>query len=251
MHVRLDGALEITDVSPLAECLALETISLPPNAKNIELLRKLPKLKRISFVWDNGPNKSAAEFWKEYDEQGWLRTLRATGFVKSARQLSDSTWDLDFSKSAIADLTPLQGQRVSRLILHKTTVADLAPLRGMPLKNLDLWGARVRDLSPLQGAPLETLVLTQTLVSDLAPLRSMPLVNIHLHGCQQLTDVSPLAECQELKDISLPRTVTNAELLRKLPKLARIGFAADSTIGFRPDMSAAQFWREFDLTKKK
>ncbi len=61
------------DVSLLAEFPALEEIVLPKEAKNVERLRSLPRLKYISTRGDqsNGgrPAQTAAEFWKEYDAQ--------------------------------------------------------------------------------------------------------------------------------------------------------------------------------------
>ncbi len=60
----------ITDVSPLAGIPTLERVLLPRDAKNIETLRTHPKIALISFVWDTPrqiPNRTAAEFWKEFD----------------------------------------------------------------------------------------------------------------------------------------------------------------------------------------
>jgi len=65
------GSRELTDLSPLEDCKALTTLTLPPNAKNIEFLRTLPKLERISFQETSNnyslPKQGTAEFWKEYD----------------------------------------------------------------------------------------------------------------------------------------------------------------------------------------
>jgi len=57
------------DVSLLAEFPTLEEILLPKEAKNVELLRSLPRLKYISprFAEGGHPAQTAAEFWKEYD----------------------------------------------------------------------------------------------------------------------------------------------------------------------------------------
>jgi short-subunit dehydrogenase len=50
---------------------ALTDLTLPRTAKNIEFLRALPKLERLSFKEDpnNGfrPDKTVAEFWREFD----------------------------------------------------------------------------------------------------------------------------------------------------------------------------------------
>jgi serine/threonine protein kinase len=69
----LAGCTKITDLSPLTDCRKLTALTLPPNAKDIEFLRNLPQLKRLSYEPDpiDGyrPDKSAQEFWKEYDTQ--------------------------------------------------------------------------------------------------------------------------------------------------------------------------------------
>lgn len=67
INVRFDNCDHLTDLSPLLDCPTLEFIVLPPQAKNYELLRSLPKLGRIGFEWNDGAGKSAAQFWKEYD----------------------------------------------------------------------------------------------------------------------------------------------------------------------------------------
>jgi hypothetical protein len=70
---------QITDVSPLVGMYGtVESLILPPNAKEIEFLRYFPNLKRISFKFDakvHGPSKTAAEFWAEYDRQKAASTL--------------------------------------------------------------------------------------------------------------------------------------------------------------------------------
>jgi photosystem II stability/assembly factor-like uncharacterized protein len=60
---------KVTDVAPLAECVLLEEIILPENARNVELLRRLPRLRRIATTGtpDYHPTQSAEEFWKAFD----------------------------------------------------------------------------------------------------------------------------------------------------------------------------------------
>ena len=61
----------LSDLSPLEEIKTLEELSLPPGAKDIGFLRELPNLKRLSFSEDEKkrgrPDKTAEEFWAEYD----------------------------------------------------------------------------------------------------------------------------------------------------------------------------------------
>ena len=67
----LAGCTKITDLSPLVDCRKLTALTLPPNAKDIEFLRNLSQLKRLSYEPDPidsyRPDKTTAEFWKEYD----------------------------------------------------------------------------------------------------------------------------------------------------------------------------------------
>ncbi len=69
--LRLHDCTDLTDLSPLAEAKELTSLTLPAGAQNIDFLRAFPRLERISFKedWKNGgrPDKTAAEFWKEYD----------------------------------------------------------------------------------------------------------------------------------------------------------------------------------------
>jgi Leucine-rich repeat (LRR) protein len=70
-YLTLRFSAGITDLSPLSEAASLSTLILPPDAKNIEVLRALPKLKRLGFTDSAGtdglPAQPAAEFWKGYD----------------------------------------------------------------------------------------------------------------------------------------------------------------------------------------
>jgi hypothetical protein len=233
-------------------------------------------LERISFKVDprNGhrPDKTAAEFWKEYDGQAWLRTLRASGVaIRMVTQLPDGTWDVDLSDSRISDLTILSGAPISSLYLNGTPVSNLAPLRGMAIKRLTLHGTKVSDLSPLQGMPLEILHVQGikvtdllglhgmplsllrlngcTEVTDLSALRGTPLNNLTLHDCPKLTDLAPLADCKSLQYLTLPPNAKDIEFFRSFPLLERISFKEDKSADWRPDKTAAEFWKEYDARK--
>jgi eukaryotic-like serine/threonine-protein kinase len=55
-----------TDLKPLLTLTSLKDVILPEHAENIEELRKLPNLQRVSFHYDAriaGPSMTAAEFW--------------------------------------------------------------------------------------------------------------------------------------------------------------------------------------------
>jgi serine/threonine protein kinase/Leucine-rich repeat (LRR) protein len=288
--LKLHDCLELTDLGALADIKGLADLTLPPNARDIEFLRTFPKLERLSFTVDrqNGERASqtTAEFWAEYDTQGWLRTLRATGVaIKTAKRLTDGTWEVDLSdttfsdlsllkgapvsrlhlnKTAVSDLSPLSGLPLNLLSLQATKVSDLAPLRGMPIGHLHIGGTAVTDLNPVRGMPLKYLWMDATKITDLAPLegmqlrrlnlsrskvkdlsviRGMPLTELKLHLCNEITDISPLAECKELSVVSLPPNAKNIDFLRDLPKLTRLSFTESASIPIGP---AAEFWLQHD-----
>jgi Leucine-rich repeat (LRR) protein len=249
----LDGCDQIRDVSPLASIASLKILSLPSRATNIETLLVLTNLDRLGYDWNNlsgKPDQKAATFWKEFDKD-WIHALSRSGFAfETPQKLADDTWQVGLGKSKISDLTFLHGAPISDLRIQETAVTDLTPLRGMPLKRLFIYSTKVADLSPLQGMPLVDLSASGTQVTNLSALAGMPLTSLRLHDCSALTDVSPLAACKELNNVTLPRNATNIECLRTLPKLERLSFKADPNNGYGPDMTAAEFWKEYDAKRK-
>ena len=70
-NLKMTSCKNISDLTPVAEIKTLQTVVLPPNATKVEVLRGLPQLKRIGFKYDStikGPDKTAAEFWADYDQ---------------------------------------------------------------------------------------------------------------------------------------------------------------------------------------
>ena len=63
--ISMTDCKQITDVSSLAKIQTLERVVLPPGAKNIQSLRKLPKLTWIGYKYT--ANQAADEFWADYD----------------------------------------------------------------------------------------------------------------------------------------------------------------------------------------
>jgi len=61
----------VTDVGPLLDCPNLEAVSLPRTVKNVEVLRKHPKLRYLGYTEGPGPDylpeTTAEQFWKIYD----------------------------------------------------------------------------------------------------------------------------------------------------------------------------------------
>ena len=66
---RFSGATALTDISALQDCRELEEVYLPPNAKRLDFLKRLPKLKRITHSGSGGRElqKSVEKFFSELE----------------------------------------------------------------------------------------------------------------------------------------------------------------------------------------
>ena len=67
--LRLDNSPNVADVSALAECATLETVTITRGVTGIEALRKLPRLRQLSYTYDGQQTESAVSFWKKYDKE--------------------------------------------------------------------------------------------------------------------------------------------------------------------------------------
>ena len=71
--LNMNSCTGITNLEPLKEITTLESVILPPNAKDFGFLRNEPRLTRISFKYDKstrGPAQSTKEFWAQQDTNG-------------------------------------------------------------------------------------------------------------------------------------------------------------------------------------
>ena len=190
-------------------------------------------------------------FWRDWDrEQTFLPALRKSGFNFSLYKLSSGNYDLWMREQAIRDLSIIKGAPIGQLQLIGGEVSDLTPLQGMPLVYLNIPGNPVTDLSPLRGMPLERIFLTATKVSDLSPLAGLPIKSLYLGNCRNVTDLAPLAGIPTLENLIVPPQAANIEMLRKLPKLQRLGLVLTGLQPMLPDTTAEEFWKAYDAKKK-
>jgi Leucine-rich repeat (LRR) protein len=152
-----------------------------------------------------------------------IRALRldTTPFTNVAQIAALQIDDLNLIDTPVADLSALSRLRLIYLSLDETRVVDLRPLEFMPLERLGLAGTPIKDISVLRGKHLKVLYLAR---------------------CAQLRDLSPLGDCRDLEELSLPLNHGDIEFLRQLPRLKNLGY--DS-----PPPPAADFWREYDARK--
>ncbi len=101
---------------------------------------------------------------------------------------------------------------------------------------------------------MEVLTLSQTAVRDITALKGIPLRSLNLTRCYNIRDLTPLAECKELRDLVLPPNVgeiypasSGIEFLRRLPNLERISYQSTRQgRSWTPSQTAAEFWKEYD-----
>jgi hypothetical protein len=179
---------------------------------------------------------------------------------------------------SVADLSPLRGMPLKRLVFTDNQVTDLSPLRGMPLKNLDFQrNLAIKDLKPLEGMPLEHLECAhtnvadlsplmgmklkhlscdQTLVSDLSPLRGIPLETLSVAHSGHVTDLSPLKGMPLQRLSWFGTAVSDLSPLKGMPlkevycefQRQRDGefLRSFTTLERINGKSAAEFWKEVD-----
>ena len=265
--LRLRECTQLSDLSPVAEFGELNTLTLSPNVGGFALLRRLPKLKNLSFIPGDklSASKESDGTWtvdlsglKKFQDLAIFEGIPIRTLCLQETSVSDlgpirgmpleililvETKVTDLSplagmplrqlklyKEPVTNLEPLRGLPIEVLHLGETQISDLSPLSGMPLQSLHLQGTAVTDLSPLSGMPLQSLHLQGTAVTDLEPLSGMPLTDLDMRECNQITDLSPLAKSTELESIGLPPTPGEIAFLVELPKLLYINDA--HSVGF-------------------
>jgi serine/threonine protein kinase len=241
----------VEDVSPLATCSELKWIVLPEGAQNIETLRNLPKLERISYSFhsESEPAQTASDFWNEFD-QPWSEGLRKQRIRYAASLCPDGTWSVEIRNKGFCDLLPFKGTKVSKLTFDGTQVADLSPLMGLPLVSVTATNTQITDLAPLRNCPLKILHIGGTLVADLSPLKHHLLEELSTDRCHRLRDYAPVSEILTLRKLTLTPGVVNIETLRNLPRLKKIDYLGRPDVQ-GPGQSPDAFWSDFDRAAKR
>lgn len=116
----------------------------------------------------------------------------------------------------LADLSPLDGIKLTHLNCGGTQVSDLSPLKGMPLVWLDFSGTSVSNLTPLNGMRLELLHFEHTKVADLSPLEGMRITSLNC-GYTQVSDISPLKNMKLTFLVCWHTTVSDLSPLKGMP----------------------------------
>ncbi len=290
------GSTRIADLSPLQGmpltgllCVSTQVSELSPlrgmpltrlscdfkSFRDTELLRSIKTLTMIN-------DKSAADFWKEVDEQqaafeAWTKQVgempaeKQVAAVAGKLQEFNPGFDgkvtpkfengavtgLQVESESISDISPVRAlPGLASLQCGCKNVSELSPLKGMKLAGLKITGTAVSDLSPLTGMPLQELDCEYTKVADLTPLQGMPLKTLSF-GVTQVSDLSPLKgmplillhchNCPNITDLS-PLSGTSLKNLacdfspERDTDILR-SIQSLETINGKP---AAEFWKEVE-----
>jgi serine/threonine protein kinase/Leucine-rich repeat (LRR) protein len=85
--------VDVADVAPLLQCPMIEDLIIPEGARNIEALKQLPRLARVSYNYDSKiqrPSTTAAAFWLERERSSLTAETLSFLSEESARAPQDS-----------------------------------------------------------------------------------------------------------------------------------------------------------------
>ncbi|MBL9139221.1 MAG: protein kinase [Verrucomicrobiales bacterium] len=228
----------VADLRPLTG-MSLRTLSLwETKVTDLEPLRGMP-LVALYFPFTTVSSLAPLEgmplevldaSWTQVADLAPLRRSPLTGY-------------LSLNATRVSELRPLAGTKVQQLNLGRTRITDLGPLAGLNLTTLSVYDTAVTDLKPLDGMRLKNLRLDGTGISNIEVLRGMPLRRLQLDGCKRLTSLEPLAGCTNLECLTIPDHLADLSVLRRLPKLERLGAGPVPNGNWDSVGTPIEFWR--------
>ena len=264
---------------------AKNAVSTPIISAQEQVRRFTEKMKELNPDWDGQVEheaKGTKVLTLKFSSAG-ITTIAPVSEFKHLKELDCSSPRGERSK--LADLAPLAGLQLTKLICQYNSISDLRPLKGMPLTSLSIGnnkeitditplhgmplddivldGIKVTDLSPLSGCPLKNLSLSFASVEDLSPLQGMQLERLYLSHVKGLRSLEPLAGLP-LNLLTLRETIIDLAPLKKIPlKDLQCEFdpaqdtqtlRAIKTLERINGVSATEFWRRVkagDIPKAK
>lgn len=181
------------------------------------------------------------------------------------------------AKGQLADLSPLSGLPLKRLLVARNQIKDLSPLKSITtLETLHLTSNPVQDLSPLTRLPIRQLLCDDTGVRNLSPLKGMKLRLLHV-AVTPVRDLTPLQgmplegfasyrshsrdsaypfDLKPLKDLPLKKIECDllperdAEVLRSIRTLETINHQPAAEVWKKVDAEQAEFARWSESLRK-
>jgi hypothetical protein len=214
----LSHCVNVTNVSPLSSCLALEELTLDctsVDAAGIEALEYIPTL-RVLYMWECRRLRDVTclqrcvslEMLALNGSPVTSMGLRGLETIPTLRSLDVSQCDV----LTVVGLTSCYALKSLDLSETKVDDAGIAGLENIPsLTRLDLKGCSritsvclLRMSRSIRGLNLSKTGITAT---GLVGLNEIPTLEIvALENCQQLTDVSSLRGCRSLRRLCLAGT---------------------------------------------
>jgi hypothetical protein len=191
-----------------------------------------------------------------------LQRLKCRGTAQEKSQFADLSplegTKLTFlmcSFTQVSDLTPIKDLKLTLLHCQGTRVPDLSLVKDMPLTELHCGNTPITDLSPLKGMKLTNLDFVVAGVSDLTPLQGMPLTYLGCHFTK-VTDLSPLKgmpltflkmENTRVSDIASLKALPLTKLdISFVPKRDAAVLRSIPTLQTINGQSKEAFWKEVD-----
>lgn len=141
------------------------------------------------------------------------------------------------------DLTPLSGMKLKEFLISQGHFTNLSVIRGMPLSHVEI-ADTITSLDDLADAPITELSrIGCHELRDISAVRKMPLKLVNLNDATKLRDFTPLLDCQNLENITVPDGRKEIEVLRQHPSLKII---KDSQRSNEPVILATDFWADYD-----
>lgn len=120
------------DISALADCTAVKELSLVGDnldSQDIEVLRGMAQLTKLSLGWNNIGDISALSGLTELDSLGvWGNNIRSIQPVSNLKQLVY----LDFSDNQVEDISPVSGmENLQQLWMYHNQVTDISSITSL------------------------------------------------------------------------------------------------------------------------
>lgn len=210
------GSKHVSDLSPLAGLLELDTLWLSVDARLADLspLANLSNLKSLSLISPDGLRDSCCLRSSDLEALVGLPLLAELGLVGMG--IADLSWvaqmrelrSLSLDYGSIRDISPLtELSEVSQLSLAGNFISDVSPLAGLSqLTQLSLSDNGIKDISPLKGlSRLHALGLDYNSIYDISVLATpslSKLTNLSLSS-NKIVDVAPLGGMSRLKVVDI------------------------------------------------
>ncbi|OWK46388.1 protein kinase domain-containing protein [Fimbriiglobus ruber] len=216
----------------------------PPDQWWCKELGELPSKQQFTAV-----ARKIAELNPGYDSQhasGWVEDEGVIRFrmisdavqdVRPVRGLADMrTFGLSGTapgRGKFENLEPLRGLRLHTVILtNNPNLTDLTPLQGQHITRLELSDTGVSSLEAIDGTLLEELFIDHTRITDLDPIRTMPKLRLLAITGTPVGSLEPLADSPIKQLWADVRPDRDGELVRRMPKLTHIN-----------DKPVKEFWQ--------